>query len=202
MSASQDQPRPSGRGGTYLLTWTTYGTWLPGDSRGFVSRVPTPGRGSVIHNHPGEPYDADQPRLAAAARKRMGDGQVVLSTPHARECLAGFRQVANRYGFDLYAGVVLRTHVHLLVASEETEGPRLLHLFKGVTSRRLGQRFGRRPGGEWWTRHGSRRLLPDGEAVERAFHYVMNQVDALVVFDEHGLAAARHECRGSGRSGG
>ena len=23
----------------WLLTWTTYGTWLPGDDRGFVSPV-------------------------------------------------------------------------------------------------------------------------------------------------------------------
>jgi hypothetical protein len=23
----------------WLLTWTTYGTWLPGDERGFVSEV-------------------------------------------------------------------------------------------------------------------------------------------------------------------
>jgi len=25
----------------WLLTWTTYGTWLPGDARGFVSPIPT-----------------------------------------------------------------------------------------------------------------------------------------------------------------
>ncbi len=74
---------------------------------------------------------------------------------------------------------------------------------------RLGQRYGRRPGGKWWTRHGSRRLLPDARAMERAYCYVMNQKDALVVLDERGLVgsdaskvvSARHECRGSGNDG-
>ncbi len=34
MSASQGKRVTSGRGGTYLLAWTTYGTWLPGDAAG------------------------------------------------------------------------------------------------------------------------------------------------------------------------
>ena len=182
MQPSQGQPCASGRGGTYLLTWTTYGTWLPGDARGFVSRVPAEDGGSVIHKQPGEPYDGDEPRLSAAGRQRMRHGRVMLTKPQAQECLAAFREVAERYGLDLHAGAVLRTHVHLLVTSEVSEGQRLLHLFKGVASRRLGQRYGRRPGGKWWTRHGSRRLLPGGPAMERAYCYVMNQEDPLIAF--------------------
>ena len=43
----------------WLLTWTTYGTWLPGDQRGFVSNVPNGSGPEVRHNIPGTPYDAD-----------------------------------------------------------------------------------------------------------------------------------------------
>jgi hypothetical protein len=42
-----------GRGGTYLLTWTTYGSWLCGDERGFVSDIPDGEGGSSIRNRPG-----------------------------------------------------------------------------------------------------------------------------------------------------
>ena len=39
----------------WLLTWTTYGTWLPGDARGFVSNVadgPDPRSATTFPEHP------------------------------------------------------------------------------------------------------------------------------------------------------
>lgn len=57
-----------GRGGTYLLTWTTYGTWLPGDDRGFVSLVPDGKAGSIIHNVPGEAFDRN---FRSSVRRRQ-----------------------------------------------------------------------------------------------------------------------------------
>jgi hypothetical protein len=46
----------------WFLTWTTYGTWLPGDARGFVGRVWNEDLGPrVKHNEPGTPYDANLP---------------------------------------------------------------------------------------------------------------------------------------------
>jgi len=60
---------------TWLLTWTCYGTWLPGAQQGFVSHVPDEHgrqrlrRGAVVvlimHNVPGTPFDADMPALEA-----------------------------------------------------------------------------------------------------------------------------------------
>src|SRR5690349_21194983 len=38
------------------LTWTTYGTWLPGDERGFVSNVRDGDGPEVKHNTPATPY--------------------------------------------------------------------------------------------------------------------------------------------------
>ncbi|MCH7812993.1 MAG: hypothetical protein IID40_03130, partial [Planctomycetes bacterium] len=55
-----------------------------------------------------------------------------------------------------------------------------------VSSRRLGQRCGRRASGSWWTTGGSRRLLPTQQAVEGAVRYVLNQPSPLAVF-EHEL---------------
>jgi len=67
----------------WLLTSTTYGTWLPGDFRGFVSNVRDVGANDqgadaprspareVRHNVPGTPYDADLPGLERSARSAL-----------------------------------------------------------------------------------------------------------------------------------
>ena len=52
----------------WLLTWTTYGTWLPGDRRGFVGLQRDLQGVPSIHNSPGTPYDADVPRLECLRR--------------------------------------------------------------------------------------------------------------------------------------
>ncbi|MFQ5430818.1 MAG: transposase, partial [Phycisphaerae bacterium] len=168
-----------GRGGDYLLTWTTYGTWLPGDKRGFVGRVPDGKGGYVIHNLPGEPYDADEPRLRAGARRKAKGPAVRLTAENARVCVAAFREVGEKYGLTIHAGAIMANHVHLVVSSPESEGPRMLNLFKGISSRRLGQAFGRQLSGSWWTTGGSRRLLPSERAFDHAVRYVRNQAHML-----------------------
>ena len=47
----------------WLLTWTCYGHWLPGDARGFVGNIRDDDGSQITHNIPGTPYDADIPRL-------------------------------------------------------------------------------------------------------------------------------------------
>ena len=108
-----------------------------------------------------------------------------LGPERAQFCAQVFREVCGKYGFAIHAGAIMATHVHLVVTSDEAEGARLLNLFKGVSSRRLGQRFGRQESGSWWTTGGSRRLLPEGLAIENAVNYVRNQ--------EHILATIEYE---------
>jgi hypothetical protein len=55
----------------WLLTSTTYGTWLPGDPRGFVSNVADGPGPEVRHNIPGTPYDKDMPGLVRVARENL-----------------------------------------------------------------------------------------------------------------------------------
>ena len=64
----------------WLITWTCYGTSLPGAQQGFVSRVPDERGNWLIHNIPGTPYDADMPALEAFARSKMAGPPV---QPHA-----------------------------------------------------------------------------------------------------------------------
>ena len=82
----------------WLLTWTTYGTWLPGDERGFVSNVRDGEGPEVKHNMPGTPYDAKQRGLAIAARKQLKEKPVWLTTEQAGPLALQFRETATFRG--------------------------------------------------------------------------------------------------------
>jgi hypothetical protein len=58
----------------WLLTWTTYGTWLPGDQRGSVERS---------HNSVGTPWMRPNPALERAARTAMTGKPTFLNVRQA-----------------------------------------------------------------------------------------------------------------------
>jgi REP element-mobilizing transposase RayT len=165
--------------GTYLLTWTTYGSWLPGDPRGFVSPVPDPRGGWTIHNAPGTAYDRERPALEERARSRLKGPEVVFDEARARVVVGAINEAVASHGLKVPAASVMRTHVHVVVSSFEHDGSASLRLFKGVASRRLSQAFGQPAGGTWWTRHGSCRLLADAAAISAGVRYVVEQRNVL-----------------------
>jgi AICAR transformylase/IMP cyclohydrolase PurH/REP element-mobilizing transposase RayT len=201
-------PDPNTR--AWLLTWTTYGSWLPGDERGFVSRVPSETGKHEIHNQPGEPYDHDQPELTDTARSAMAGKSVRLTKEQARTALQSFVRSARDQGIRLIAASVMCDHVHLLCQAEES-GAHLLQLFKGGASRRLNDSFKLEHAPRWWTKSGSKRHIRRGEDLTAAIRYVRDQRGALAVgiFDggEEGdslrvercdlRTSARAEARGS-----
>jgi REP element-mobilizing transposase RayT len=167
----------------WLLTWTTYGTWLPGDDRGFVSNVRDGDGLEVKHNTPGTPYDARQRGLAIAARDQMAGEPVWLTSEQATILAEQFRETASYRGWSLLALAIMANHVHLVVGVPgDPEPDTLLRDIKSYGSRRLNQRFGKPPSAKWWTASGSRRKLPDRRAVHAAVRYVQNQQRPLVVW--------------------
>lgn len=165
----------------WLLTWTTYGTWLPGDQRGFVSPLRDEAGKRVIHNEHGTPYDADMPGLKRYAENIMKGPPIWLVQEQAIEVLGQFRTTAQYRGWPLWAAAIMANHVHL-VTSLACEPAKALHDFKSYASRVLNQRWGKRPNGTWWTQSGSRRLLPDESAVYAAIRYVKKQRRPLLVW--------------------
>lgn len=167
----------------WLLTWTTYGTWLPGDERGFVSNVRDGDGPEVKHNTPGTPYDAKQRGLLIAAREQMAGEAVWLTAERANTLAGQLRETATFRGWSLLAVAIMANHVHLVVGvAGDPEPETLLRDFKSYGSRRLNQRFGKPTSGTWWTASGSRRKLPDERAVYAAVQYVRNQKRPLVVW--------------------
>jgi REP element-mobilizing transposase RayT len=167
----------------WLLTSTTYGTWLPGDHRGFVSNVREGPGPEVRHNRPGTPVDADMPGLVAGARANLRGPAVLLALEQAQALVVQFRETAVYRGWQLLAVAVMANHFHLVVGVAGDPDPaNLLRDFKSYGSRALNRRWPKPASGTWWTESGSRRKLPNEAAVLAAIQYVKNQPACLALW--------------------
>ncbi|OWY70465.1 hypothetical protein B7486_16945 [cyanobacterium TDX16] len=195
----------------WLLTWTTYGTWLPGDARGFVSRAPRNDGGHAKRNSPESTYDVAQGDLQESARSRMQGIPVLLTEDHATVVLKAIEEAAARHGISLVAMAIMKDHVHVLCQAE-LDGSEIQKLIKGISSRRLGMEFKLSESPRWWTEGGSKRYIQKGEDLTAAIEYVYAQQGPMVVrsFEaaknlggtgveraDGGPRAARTEVRGS-----
>lgn len=190
----------------WLLTWTCYGHWLPGDRRGFVGNVRQPDGTHIPHNTPGTPYDSDRPRLEAWVRDHMTGEPVSLGRPEADALIEQYRETARVRVWSLEAASVMFNHTHLVVGVPGDPDPdHVLELFKGWATRAVKKLRPLPPKGTFWTAKGSTRKLPDAAAVRGAVVYVVKkQPDPLATWwdprwrealDEHDAALASRGAR-------
>ena len=166
----------------WFLTWRTYGTWLPGDERGFVDPVIDTEGNRVIHNIPETPVDVDIPALRQYARDVMRGEPIYLTGPQAEALLEQLQQTAQYRGWQLLAVSISASHVHLVVGVPGDPDPAtLLRDFKSYGSRCLNRQWGPPPNGSWWSESGSRRILRTGDNVTGAEHYVTEEQEAPLV---------------------
>jgi REP element-mobilizing transposase RayT len=171
----------------WFLTWRTYGTWLPGDERGFVDPVVDEDGKRVIHNVPGTPLDADNQRLREYSKEIMKGAPVYLTAEHTPALLKQFEETAAYRGWQLVAVAVLVNHVHLIVVVPGDPDPAdLLRDFKSYGSRSLNRRWGTPANGSWWSESGSRRRLKSEEHLQAAIQYVLQQENPLLIWQADG----------------
>jgi len=167
----------------WLLTWTTYGTWLPGDERGFVSPVAQQRGKRVVHNVPGSHCDRDMPGLRKTSERLLKAPLVYLRLPHAQALFAQFQETAAHRVWTPIATAIMRAHIHLFVGVPGDPDPEeLLRDFKAYGSRALNRQFSRPKSGTWWTESGSKRLKRTEEAIVKAVRYVAGQENPLLVW--------------------
>lgn len=149
----------------WLLTNTTYGTWLPGDARQSVTNVT--GQYQLT---------APLPKLERhASNLRLGDS-ILLSEDQAAVLLRQFKETADHRGWQLMAVSIMANHFHVVLRVPDDPEPRkLLADLKAYGSRALNREFGRPTNGTWWTTNGSKRKLPDERAVASAVNYVLHK---------------------------
>lgn len=174
----------------WLLTSTFYGNWLPGDSRGFVSRVTderpedTATTSRRKHGLPGTPYDADLRGLRLFAEQQMRGPSIRISEEQAKSLLKQFQETARVRSWHLFAVAIMTDHVHIVVGVIGDPDPtKVLGDFKAYGSRALNKSWGVPPSETWWTYAGSKRVLVTEQSLRNAIHYVLfKQPRPLVVW--------------------
>jgi len=154
----------------YFLTWTCYGTWLPGDERGWTKW------------HKGEKLP--QPLLADWCREQMVETPVTLDERQrliVHETIARHCQIRS---WHLHAVNCRSNHCHSVVTANDYDGEQVRDQLKSWCTR--GLKDDERSRGvpaekiraHWWTRKGSVRYLFDDESLEAACAYTLEAQDA------------------------
>ncbi|MHC4695890.1 MAG: transposase [Planctomycetota bacterium] len=149
----------------YLITFTTYGTWLHGDKRGAVDRD---------HNAYGAPFLRPDASRKSAATKRTTKDSVVLNAERRRVVHRTVEQVCEHRGWTLHAVNVRSNHVHVVVSAPECP-ERVMNALKSWATRKLVGSGLIKRGTAVWTRHGSTRYLWKPRDLLSACEYVSEQ---------------------------
>lgn len=148
------------------IVWTTYGTWLPGDERGWIDNGI---RGIQPPN----------PEREAGARQCLAQSPIELT--HAQRAIVQ-RTIEDHCrirGWPLHALNVRSNHIHVVVSSKQA-AEEVMKQLKAWCSRRLSdsaglnepvaKRAGRR---RWFTEGGNCNAIEDAEYLKNAIRYVI-----------------------------
>jgi REP element-mobilizing transposase RayT len=160
-------------------TWTCYGTWLPGDERGYVSNTLLPTGGYVPkENTPGTPYTADDPTTRDRARSLQKGETVFLNHEQALIAARALVKAAQERNWRIVRAALMCNHIHVVVMDCPDDGPMVRRILKGTSQAALSKFTGRKQ--RWWTAGGSDRYKHDWQAIENAVNYVEQQPGKLV----------------------
>ena len=151
----------------YHITWTTYGTWLPGDDRGWIKK----GASGI------QPPD---PERACSASELMVEGAVRLSPAQraiVEETIADHCRIRK---WTLHAMNARSNHVHVVVTAD-LDPEEVMEQLKAWCSRRLSDaagltepvaaKAGRR---HWFTEGGDKEIIENETYLENAIRYVID----------------------------
>jgi REP element-mobilizing transposase RayT len=146
----------------YFLTWVTYGTWLPGDSRGWVE-----------YRHG---WQLPDPIRELEAHAKMTEDACLL-TPAQRRCVE--RQIAEtceHRGWVLHVVNCRSNHVHV-VASANVDNPKKIRIDLKAWATQALKKTSDQERENWWAERGSIRYLNNDESLEAAILYVRDGQD-------------------------
>jgi len=160
------------------ITWTCYGTWLPGDPRGHVSNQLTSANVYLPkQNIPGTPPasgDSWTWRNAQSYQK----GETVILTPVLAEVVCrSMVRAAEQRGWRILRAAAMANHVHVVLCDCPDDGPAVRRILKGVSQSDLSKHTGKKQ--RWWTAGGSDRYKKNEEAALAAIQYDADQKGIL-----------------------
>jgi REP element-mobilizing transposase RayT len=146
----------------YFLTWVTYGTWLPGDARGWVKY------------HGG--WQLPDPVRELEAKARMSEDACILTREQRRAVEEQIAETCAHRGWTLHVVNCRSNHVHVVVSADVDDPEKIRIDLKAWATRALKKKFdsGRE---NWWAERGSIRYLNTDEELEAATVYVRDGQD-------------------------
>ncbi len=172
-----------------FITWTCYGTWLPGDPRGYVSGTLSPTGRSAKQNTPDTPYCRNSPSTLHAARLRQKWETVTLTEDDAQCVATALMVAAQARGWRILRAAIMANHVHVLVVDCPDDGSAVRRVLKGTAQAALSKLHGQTR--RWWTARGSDRYLRGEDSIARADQYVAAQNRPLAFVGDMQVVSAQ-----------
>jgi REP element-mobilizing transposase RayT len=146
----------------HFSTWTTYGTWLRGDPRGWY--------------RPGSGIQAPNPELYVAMQSDLAEPALVLDLDQRRLVEQTVADHCSIRGWRLHAVTCRSNHVHVVVSAPDRpiELPR--EQFKYWCTRRL-KATSRAARENWWTERGWDEYVDDEKGLAEVIEYVLERQD-------------------------
>ena len=168
----------------WLLTWTMYGQWLPGDPRGSVTRTEQDGLSHRVEQDEfGTPVCDAMSGLYESSQQRLRSDPIFLTQAQAESCLSQFQETADFRKWVLVAVAIMANHVHVVLGVPGDPDPEdLLRDLKAYGSRKLNKTDGKPASETLWTQSGSKRKLWDRIAIRNSVEYVRDQEFPLVIW--------------------
>ena len=154
----------------YFITFTCYGTWLPGDDRGWTRW------------HKGD--KVSQPLLADWCREQMAESPVLLDQAQREIVEQTIGEHCQHRSWRLHAVNCRSNHCHVVVTAGSHDGEEVRNQLKAWCVRKLKDEWIARGNSHdnvrehWWTAKGSVRLLFDTESVHAAIAYTLEAQDS------------------------
>ena len=146
----------------YMLTWTTYGSWLPGDERGYVKDGQTlPSNSQVLQ----------------ASKKRQKSPTVTLDKLQIKLVQQTILAEAERIGHKILALAVRNNHVHLVLLSHSESIEDAVGRYKSITTRVL-WKHGKK--GRIWIKGYDKRFCFSEKELATRIKYVQNHTRSLL----------------------
>ncbi|MEX1042727.1 MAG: hypothetical protein WDZ51_18980 [Pirellulaceae bacterium] len=161
-----------------FFTWTTYGTWLPGDKRGHVSNKLRPTGGfEQKQNRPETPYATGDDYTQQRARNLQTWPTVWLSEPEAMVVAKSLVELSEKREWMILRAAVMSNHVHVVLTECPIDGPAVRRILKGVTQSDLSKSVGQSR--RWWTTGGSDRMRRGERSILETIRYTAGQAGIL-----------------------
>jgi len=138
----------------YMVTWTTYGTWLQGDKRGFVKK-------GIIY--------PENKSLSDSNRQRLSRTPIKLSKNHRQKVANAIFKKAEQLNQKIYALSVFANHVHIVAKYIPVPIGTIVNHYKNAAQVAL-----RNQGlpGRIWTKGFDKRYCFDQKSLQNRIDYV------------------------------